>query len=359
MKTSLCIPTHKVTSEIVNTINYFFLSCQPDDEVVLVIDGGVYDPILDAFKSSIFSFRVIVLDKSFGPAYARNIAAKAALGQKLVFLDSDVVAHPPVLQKLSEVEKGTVLIPAVLPLGIATKSSKFFSDFALAPKSIGGLTLAVSACFSIDRVDFFDVNGFDENFKYPAGEDWDFFKRIQEFGTSVEFKPELRVFHRNPRTPFGLIRRSYRYAKYGSAIHETSTSMEKLNIEPRGSLFSVWALVPQILVLGALKVALSSFSIGNDSFYRLCTTLQKWQDRQYEYLQGIGCSKTDEPVKLRSSVSKPVRLAEAMRGFSISSPWEPVVLIRRDLDDRQKKKYRFLVFLWRTAYILGYMRRKW
>ena len=357
MRASLCIPTHQITNAILETINNFFVSFSEDLEIVIVLDGGDRGALLDAFDFLGDSLKVLMLAESHGPAFARNLAAKNATGGVLIFVDSDVVVHPPVFKTLAQVKAGETLVPAVLPLGITTKASRFFSDFALAPKRKDGLTMTVSACFSLQREAFLNQGGFNENFKYPAGEDWEFFKRIQLNGLTISFDKNIRVFHMNPRSFIGVMRRSYRYAKYGAEIHETESNNQSQGMDEGRRSILVWFFLPEIFLIGGAKIVFNSLSIGDDFFEHACKRLQNRQEKVHRLISNLAYGSVKKSTEFMSFTDKVVNLSSAMKDFSIVTPWASVVETRNDFGDREKKSYRLLVLAWQLSYIFGYSRR--
>jgi hypothetical protein len=251
------------------------------------------------------------------------------------------------------------MVPAVLPMGVASKSSRFFSDFAHAPKSKDGLVLTVGACFALHRKDFLNQGGFNAEFRYAAGEDWEFFRRVQMNGLSILFSRDIRVFHLNPRTFIGVIRRSYRYARYGSKFHDLSGDRPG-EVLSQASVSSkrVWIFLPEILVLGGLKIVLNSLSIGNDFFERACLYLQNLQETRFKLISHVAFGVVKKSTRSRASSNRVVYLAEAMIDYSTISPWESVLSIRSDLSEKDRKSYRVLVLAWQLSYIFGYIRRE-
>lgn len=76
--------------------------------------------------------------------------------------------------------------------------------------------MAVSACFAINQADYFCVDGFDEKFKYTAGDYWDFCSRIQDHGMKLSLERDWRVFHKNPNNLRGVAKKPLSMAKTGS-----------------------------------------------------------------------------------------------------------------------------------------------
>jgi GT2 family glycosyltransferase len=321
---------------------------------------------LEALGKDVF---VSMLDKRKGPAHARNLAAKHASGDILIFVDSDVLVPPSVFSSLAKVAEGQVYVPATLPLpinlpfglspdGYATKSAEFFSDFALAPKIIKGKLLPVSACFSIRKQDFEKVGGFDEAFKHPAGEDWDFFTRINSSGIEVKFNENIRVFHRNPVTASGVIRRSYRYARHGSSeIVSASDIKTPSPIRYPTSIFGMIQM-PYFLFLAFVKMALSSLSVGSDIWFRSAVGLKQHVERRMTS-EEFKMQDSDKNSGLAQSFMYSLsNLVNLLISLPIANPWSIVLQVRQNLTEKDKRSYRFLIVLWRLSFTVGYLVRE-
>ena len=68
-----------------------------------------------------------------------------------------------------------------------------------------------SAFFVLHKDLFFAVGGFDENFKYPGGEDDLFVQRTQSMGGDFLKIPDLVIWHDHKCSLVGFAKRFYRY----------------------------------------------------------------------------------------------------------------------------------------------------
>lgn len=343
---ALCMPVTKVTRDMIFTINEFILSTGPDSEVVIVIDGGNDEGLLESFYYLGSRLKVVVSKTSQGPATARNLAARLSNSEILVFADYDVLVGAPVFNFLGDAKQGEIRIPSVFPQ-VPSKVARFFSALALSPKRNGTKILPPSACFSIQKSDFLMSKGFDESFKRAAGEDWEFFSRVQDMGLKINYDINNRVFHQNPRTLIGLARRSFRYGLHGSDSlkYSPDISIEELD-QVQASLAHLPILIPLVLS-GAAKILLSSLSLGEDSFSSLA---KKISNGEKQILRTLGLETGGAAKKRYSRFTSSV--ISACLGISTHGPWTNSVAYKPGLDS-EYRSYRFLIITWRIVFSIG------
>ena len=129
-----------------------------------------------------------------GPAANRNNGAKHAKGEWLVFLDDDCLPDSQILEKYHLLITGN---PGVQVLeGLIERERRMKSPLERAPgnsNSKGGFLLSCN--FAIKKSLFWQIGGFDENFKYPHMEDYDLNRRIAATNEKILFAVEAKVTH--------------------------------------------------------------------------------------------------------------------------------------------------------------------
>ena len=108
MKTSVIIPVFNEESVIESCLASLCRQTRPPDEIILVDDGSTDKTfeILSKFQISSLKFQVLKQDHH-GPGAARNLGATRALGEILVFVDSDMTFASDFIAELIEpIEKG-------------------------------------------------------------------------------------------------------------------------------------------------------------------------------------------------------------------------------------------------------------
>lgn len=223
-----------------------------------------------------------------------------------------------------------------------TLSSRFFSDVALSPKIREEKLTAVSACFSINKADYFSVEGFDERFKYPAGEDWDFLSRIQDQGVKLCFERDRRVLNRNPDNLKAVSKRAFGYGKNG--FRKDAEDGKPPEIMPKRRNLLLTFVLPAVLLISPFRFLFFSLSNGQDLLSLLATALYLfertsisvtyWHVGPAVYFPGL------------SSVLK------TTQSFGTGNPWPSIVPIS-EASLKSRSKYRFLMLLWRISFIYG------
>ena len=244
---SICIPTTHFTylmGQCLRTLA-FATEAMPSFEMVVVYDGQpVSDWAAELARVYGLPLKQISIEKA-GPATARNVAAKAASADTLIFCDSDVMFTQDAIIEATTVQPGELIVPTILPTKEGNQIATFFSEYVFAPRHDGGRDYAVSAFWIMTRADFEAVGGFDQRFKHPAGEDMDFMIRWNDSGRKLRHAADTVVFHRNPTTVKELLNRASRYGRHGHV------DLSEVNELP-----PTWldiAIYPVALVVGSLR----------------------------------------------------------------------------------------------------------
>lgn len=180
------------------------------DELIVAADGAVDD--CHALAAA-HAARVISIEGPRGPAVARNIAAAAAKGDVLVFVDADVVASTAVVERIAEIFAADPGLSAVFG---AYDDSPGDEGFVAQYKNLahsfihqesGGPAQTFWAGFGgIRRAAYEAVGGFDERFERPSIEDIDLGYRLTAAGYRIHLEPSLAVCHLKRWTLRGMIR---------------------------------------------------------------------------------------------------------------------------------------------------------
>lgn len=140
-----------------------------------------------------------------GPAANRNNGAKQGKGKWLVFLDDDCIPDFDLLQNYISLSLEKPEVDVIEGLIYSDDISK---SFYTAPVNLDGGKLW-SCNFAIKKTCFFELEGFDENFKYPNLEDNDLYKRIIKVGYKIQFNKATKVYH--PLRPIASPKKLARY----------------------------------------------------------------------------------------------------------------------------------------------------
>lgn len=149
--------------------------------------------------------RFVATPRPMAAAAARNLGARLAQGDYLLFLDADCIAAPDMVARLMErhqagatVVGGSVALEPGDYWRLCDNLLAFTSFLATAPA--GERRYLPSLNLSLRRDLFLTAGGFDERFPGAAGEDLDLSLRLRACGHRLWFEPRAVVFHRPPRT---------------------------------------------------------------------------------------------------------------------------------------------------------------
>jgi GT2 family glycosyltransferase len=137
-----------------------------------------------------------------GPAAARNRGASLALGDLLVFVDSDVVVDPTALTQLVDLLEADREVAAVFgAYNEAPADVAFLSQYRnLAHSFVHQQANPEAQTFwaglgAVRRSAFEDVGGFDERFAMPSVEDIDLGYRLRAAGHRIRLDHRIRGCH--------------------------------------------------------------------------------------------------------------------------------------------------------------------
>lgn len=221
-KFSVVIPTYKRPEGIRRVLNSLVGQTDKDFEVVVVEDGSkVASDVCQEFKDDLKI--AYFWQENAGPAKARNLGFKKALGEVIAFTDDDMKLPQDWVAKL---KMGFRTHPEVVGVGGFMKApesvfqkSKFaqyewfvssVTYHADSQERVGGFESPAGGTNNIafKKKILDEVGGFDENFPVPAGEDADLKKRITDKGYKLLYIP-IQADHYQPYGLKRFIRQSF------------------------------------------------------------------------------------------------------------------------------------------------------
>lgn len=171
----------------------------PESELIIAADGARDDC---RQLASEHRARLIEIDDPSGPAVARNIAAAAAIGDVLIFVDADVVVSRTGLARMTRTLLEQTETAAVFGCYDEWPAEPgFISQFRNLSHSFIHRSSAIKARTfwagfgSVRRDAFHAIGGFDERFGRPSVEDIDFGYRLTEAGYAVVLDSTCSACH--------------------------------------------------------------------------------------------------------------------------------------------------------------------
>ncbi len=195
MKISVVIPTHNRREILKKSVESFYDQSFPDKEFELVvIDDHSTDGTSEMIAGLSPSFDLIY-DKSDkrGPARARNIGIQKARGEIILFIDSDIVAHPDLLKehmRIHEQKRDVIVHGEVIntPNFENPRSEKWkITDYSQAFFATGNS--------SVSKKSLMEVGLFDETFFEYGWEDLELGLRLKKKGLKAVKNPQAIGYH--------------------------------------------------------------------------------------------------------------------------------------------------------------------
>jgi len=203
MRCSLIIPAYNAENAITSCLESALNQTLPrtDYEVIVVDDGSADDTpkIVKNYPVKIIS------QKNQGPAAARNKGAAQAIGDILIFTDSDCELDSDFVEKIiAPIEKNTEVVG--VQGSYKTKQTQFISRFGqveietrykkMARKKYTDFIGTYAAAYKKDI--FHKYGEFDTGFPLASGEDTEFSYKLHKNGHKMVFEPLAFVYHRHP-----------------------------------------------------------------------------------------------------------------------------------------------------------------
>jgi len=171
-----------------------------NDMEVVIVDDCSRDATVKVAKK--YPVRVIELDKNGGPARARNIGVKAAEGDIIFFLDSDVIVLDGAIAEVKDYfekhpdAKCIIGVCATEPLnkGFVPTYMAMFEYIHLIGLQYDKVSVFAPRCGAIKKDFFLEIGGYDEQYRGADVEDFELARRINKTH-SIILDPKITVRH--------------------------------------------------------------------------------------------------------------------------------------------------------------------
>lgn len=198
MKASIIIPTYNRAWILKHCLNYLLNQSVSDYEII-VIDDKSKDSTADLISRLSVpdtKLKYIKLDKHSGPHTARNIGIRAAKGELVIFVDSDVLVHLNFIKDHIAIhEKHPRIILQGMVRYVTDIKKVNFKHFYTNLMSFG---ILVSQNASVKKEHLIKSGLFDETFGVGY-EDIDLGIRLQNLGLTFRYAiKQCMAYHINP-----------------------------------------------------------------------------------------------------------------------------------------------------------------
>lgn len=244
---SIVIPVKDNQDGINNLLKEFF-NTQLEDELpkeIIIIDNNSTRKIeiSEEFKENKIPIKLFNCRK-IGPASARNLGVKRAIGNWILFVDSDCIPTDSLLTGYLTANKGAIAYAGnIKSVGNGILSNYYISQEILIPlkteneeREFVPQYLITANCLVLKSA-FEEINGFDEKIKIAGGEDVDLGLRLSQIGR-LEFAFNSVVKHNFNDGIIGFANRFKRYGKGNRIIEDIyGTKMQPTIFKPNKKSF--------------------------------------------------------------------------------------------------------------------------
>ena len=215
LSVSVIVPVYNAAGELSECLDALTKSAgnpaNRDNLECIVVDDGSTDSSPEIAHKS--GAAVLSTGGRKGPAFARNLGARAARGDILFFIDADVCVHSDTLDRVRTAFDLDPLLDALIgSYDDAPASQDFLSIYKNLMHHFTHQTgrreafTFWSGCGAIRRQIFLDHDGFDESFKRPSIEDIELGYRLRTSGKKLVLDPAIQGQHLKKWTFFGLLK---------------------------------------------------------------------------------------------------------------------------------------------------------
>lgn len=252
---SVIIPVHNGGTSFHNCLASFGDSLCSPNEVIVVSDGNT-DTSWKIAES--FGVRVLRLETNSGPALARNVGAKAAQGDILLFIDADVTLHPNTLGLVrQQFEQRPDLAALIGSYDDEPGADNFLSQYKnlfhhYTHQTASDIAFTFwGACGAIRRSVFMTVDGFDESYRKPCVEDIELGYRLKRLGYNIRLCKNIQVKHLKRWEPISLLKAEifYRALPWSALLLSEQRFDADLNLNNtnRLSVIGVFSLLASLM----------------------------------------------------------------------------------------------------------------
>jgi glycosyltransferase involved in cell wall biosynthesis len=298
---SVIIPVFNGASTLPLCLQALADSPFPPAECIVIDDGSTDD---SAALGERFGATVLSTGGRCGPAQARNLGARRASGDLLLFIDADVAIHRDALGRIAERFAGEPDLDALIGAydqapadpGFVSQFKNLMHAFVHRQGNRQASTFWCG-CGAVKRSVYLELGGLDESYRRPSIEDIEFGFRMMHSGRKLALDSSVQCKHLKVWTLCNLVRTDVlqRGIPWTELILRTRYLPNDLNLSwsqrvsaalsfllvLSGGL-EIWhvltghALRPASLAAAAILASLTGIAFLNRAFYRFLASLKGW-----------------------------------------------------------------------------------
>jgi GT2 family glycosyltransferase len=292
MTVSIIVPAHNNARELRQCLGALVAQASAETEIIVVDDASQDDC---AAVAGTFGARVFRLPAQRGPAAARNVGAREAQGEILLFVDADVVASPGAVARVRRAFEDRPDVSAVFGSyddqpraeGLVSQYRNLLHHFVHQNASTEASTFW-AGCGAVRRTAFLEVGGFDETrFPRPSIEDIELGYRLRAAGHRILLDKSLLATHLKHWTLRNTVQTDIRCraVPWSRLMLERRTIPNDLNLASRQRLSVALVGIATVGLLVALlraeafvvsAVALLGVGFLNRDFYAFLWRRRGW-----------------------------------------------------------------------------------
>ncbi len=245
MKASVIVPAYNSEKTIFECINALLQQENSFEYEIIIVDDGSTDNTSKIIKNINSKRLKYSWQKNSGPAKARNLGAKKAKGEIIIFTDSDCIATKNWLSEMIKPFKDKKIV--AVQGAYKTKQKNLIGKFGQIEieeryekmKKSKKLDWVGSYSAAYRRELFNKLKGFDESFPIASGEDPELSYRVQKTGGKIVFNEKAIVYHTHPKNLakylktkfFRAYYRPLMYSKHKDKIINDSYTPQELKLQ--------------------------------------------------------------------------------------------------------------------------------
>jgi glycosyltransferase involved in cell wall biosynthesis len=270
-RVSVIVPAHNAAPVLAACLEAIRNSQIVPIEVVVVDDASSDGTGAVAAQFGVAALRIE--GKPRGPAAARNLGARNARGDVLVFIDSDVVIHPTAIDRLLAPLRGDP--GTVAAFGSyddrppSRRTAALYGNLRhhhVHQHSRPAARTFWAGCGAVRRSAFLTAGGFDESYRQPSIEDVELGLRLTAAGHRIRLVPEAQGTHLKVWTVLSLWRSdifrravpwSHLLARHGGISDDLNTTVAERIAAIAAHLVWIGIALALFLPVAGLAVALA------------------------------------------------------------------------------------------------------
>lgn len=219
---SVVIPARNAACTLCESLDSLVVQDAPHllKEVIVVDDASADRTRSIAEK---YQCRVICNPSRRGPAFSRNLGAREARTDRLIFMDADIVLSPDTVRRFDDAFRkfpdAAALVAARSPETRIRNPASRYKNYWTAYNwnCLTNPEVLNASAFCISRTKFLESGGFDERIQDAFYEDDELGARLVQNGNSIRVVHGIRVQHLKHFSLYSLLKRDSN-TSYGSFI---------------------------------------------------------------------------------------------------------------------------------------------